>query len=288
MRLASPPNCPLPQTGRSMVDRDDASFSTTHPDYDRDTRYAYRNLGWPWLLALLLVPLILAALLAGLRGDKIETNLHDRSLVALQGAGMSGVKVDFDGRDATLKAGAGAAGRRLTAADLGKAKGIVEGVDGVRVVDIDTAGLRAGGKPRGRHTGAGSPSESPSKPARDCTPATLQKKIDKVVGKDDITFAVGKSAPDAASMKEIAAVAKLLVPCTDVAVQVKGHTDGFSSQKVQQQKSQARADAVVKLLQDGGVTGSITGTGVGSSEPVGDPLRKADRARNRFADITVH
>jgi len=269
-----------------MVDRDDASFSTTHPDYDRDTRFAYRNLGWPWLLALLLVPLILAALLAGLRGGKIETNLHDRSLAALQGAGMSGVKVDFDGRDATLKAGAGAAGRRLTAEDLDQAKGIVEGVDGVRVVDVDTAGLKAGGTPRRQQTGAG-PSESPSEPARDCTPATLQKKINKVVGKDDITFAVGKADPDAASMKEIAAVAKLLAPCTDVAVQVKGHTDAFSSQKVQQQKSQARADAVVKLLQDGGVTGSITGTGVGSSEPVGDPHSDSDRDRNRFADITV-
>jgi outer membrane protein OmpA-like peptidoglycan-associated protein len=271
-----------------MVDRDDASYSSTHTDYERDTdtRFAYRNLGWPWLLALLLVPLILAALLAGLRGGKIETNLHDRSLAALQGAGMSGVKVDFDGRDATLKAARGAAG--LTAADLDKAKGIVEGVDGVRVADVDTAGLKAGGTRTGAATTEPSESStgSPTRAAAGCTPATLQKKIAKVVGKDNITFAVGKTDPDAASMAELAKVAKLLAPCTDVTIEVKGHTDGFSPKKVQKEKSQARADAVVKLLQDGGVTEGITGTGVGSSEPVGDPLGP-DRALNRFADITV-
>jgi hypothetical protein len=113
-----------------MTHGDDASGSTTPEEYDRvtDTRFAYRRLGGPWLLALVLVPLVLAALLGALRGDKIEADLQDRSLVALHAAGLDGASVQFDGRDATLSA---ATGSGLSTADLGTAVAVVEKVDGV-------------------------------------------------------------------------------------------------------------------------------------------------------------
>ena len=118
-----------------MTERDDASSSSTQGELDRDvdTRFAYRNLGWPWLLALLVVPLVLAGALTGIRADKIEDNLQARSVAALGPGGLSGVAVSFDGRDATLSpVGAG------SHTDLAAAAAVVRQVDGVGDVLTDS------------------------------------------------------------------------------------------------------------------------------------------------------
>ena len=108
---------------------------------DVDTRFAYRNVGLVWLLAVFVVPLVLAAALAGVRGDKIEDSLRDRSVAALGSAGLFGVAVVFDGRDATLGAPKDSV---LTPAELESARDVVADVDGVRAADLDSGGSGTG------------------------------------------------------------------------------------------------------------------------------------------------
>ena len=102
-----------------------------------DTRFAYRNLGLAWLVAVLVVPLVLAAVLAVVRGDKIEDNLRDRSMAALSSAGLFAAGVGFDGRDATLNTPTDAP---LSEAALDRARDIVADVDGVRAAELDSSG----------------------------------------------------------------------------------------------------------------------------------------------------
>jgi outer membrane protein OmpA-like peptidoglycan-associated protein len=90
-----------------------------------------------WLLAAVLVPAILAAVLLVTRTGPTEDDLRDRSLAALQAKGISGVQVTINGRDATVVVPAGA--------DAKLARDVVAGVDGVRVAstsgstDLDVA-----------------------------------------------------------------------------------------------------------------------------------------------------
>lgn len=263
-----------------MADRDDPTSSWSHTESERDvdTRFAHRNLGGAWWLALLLVPLLLAALLTGLRGSTIEDALKDRSQAALSAAGLDGVNLDFDGRDATLS-GAG-----LSAADLEKARGIVGAVDGVRVADVDTSGVS--GTPTDGATDAPSDTTTTAD-AMACEPATVQSAIDAEIGDDMVTFGEAKVVPDAASQSELAEVAALLAECTDLTITVTGHTDAGWPTAKQMTKSKERAEAVVTILTDAGVQATFAAEGVGSTEPLGEMDTQAGKDRQRFAGITV-
>lgn len=86
----------------------------------------------PLLLSLLLVPALLALLVLVFSGQSIEDKLTTASNAALGNAGLGSVGVSFDGRDGTL-----------TGVPQGRedeARKAVEEVDGVRVVDLGTAG----------------------------------------------------------------------------------------------------------------------------------------------------
>ncbi|MEU0095144.1 OmpA family protein [Kribbella sp. NPDC006257] len=83
-----------------------------------------RRPGFVWLLAALLVPAVLAAVLLIIRTGPTEDDLRDRSLAALRAQGINGVQVTVDGRDATVVVPAGA--------DPQQARDIVAHVEGVR------------------------------------------------------------------------------------------------------------------------------------------------------------
>lgn len=279
-----------------MADRDDATSSSsyTQTDRDTDTRFAHKNLGWPWLLALLLVPLLLAALLAGLRGGDIETDLKDRSLSELKAKGIdaNGMKLDFDGRDATLKAAAGAG---LSKADLDKAKDVVADVEGVRVADVDTAGLAGSGngseptgEPTDEPTDAASeePSEEPSPEApAPCDAAKTQAAVDKAVGDDNIQFDEGQGDLSPAGLKEVGSIATVLAPCGDVTITVTGFGDIAGAKGP---LPAARAEAVKQALVEGGVVADLV-TAAGSPEPgsLGDNATAEGRDQNRYATVEI-
>lgn len=77
-----------------------------------------------WLLAALIVPVLLAAALLVAKTGSTEDDLRDRSLAALEARGITGVEVEFSGRDATVVVPVGA--------DADQAREVVAAVDGVR------------------------------------------------------------------------------------------------------------------------------------------------------------
>lgn len=280
-----------------MADRDDATSSSSYTQIDRDTdtRFARKNLGWPWLLALLLVPLLLAALLAGLRGSDIESDLKDRSLSDLKAKGIDadGIDLDLDGRDATLKAASGAG---LSKADLDKAKDVVADVEGVRVADVDTAGPASAGS--GDEPSEESPAEDPTDEATDepteeptdepteepteepaaCDVAAVQRQLALILADDYVQFGKGKGDLSGSGATKVGEIGPLLAPCTEATVTVTGYADLNGKNGP---LPMLRAQAVRQALVDAGVSADIiTPTGGGEGE-------FDDRNRNRYAVIEI-
>ncbi|WP_052589338.1 OmpA family protein [Luteipulveratus mongoliensis] len=178
---------------RGKVDGSTSSTSrTTHEvEYDTVTKRVRRGLGGWWWLALLAVPLLLAALATLISRGGIEDDLKADTTKALKGQGISPTKVDFDGRDGTITLPAGA--------DSAKAKKIAEDVDGVRVADVKGAGAAAPAPTETASpaptTESPSPSESASSPAAAAGPFTLTNEGDSIV--------VEGVVPDEATKKSI-------------------------------------------------------------------------------------
>lgn len=99
------------------------------------TRYSKKVPWLPLIIAAIAVPLLLTALatLTGI-GDRepIETDLTARSEQALADAGISGAKVDFEGRDGSISG--------VSPDQQDAAQQAVDGVDGVRVAEVAGAG----------------------------------------------------------------------------------------------------------------------------------------------------
>lgn len=102
----------------------DESRSDNTPAATTSTGLVRRRPALVWVLAALLIPVLLTALLIAVRTGPTEDDLRDRSLAALDARGITGVQVDFSGRDATVVVPAGA--------DATEARAVVAAVDGVR------------------------------------------------------------------------------------------------------------------------------------------------------------
>jgi OOP family OmpA-OmpF porin len=109
-----------------------------------------RRPGLVWLLAVLIVPVLLTAVLLAIRTGPTEDDLRNRSQAALEARGITGVQVQISGRDATVVVPAGA--------DADEARDVVATVDGVRAAQV-------GGQ-------SGDPAQPATRPTRtDATPA---------------------------------------------------------------------------------------------------------------------
>src|SRR3954454_23099323 len=106
--------------------------------------------GLGWLLAVVAVPVLLTVLLIAVRTGPIEEDLQKRSLAALDAQGITGVWVDFSGRDATVVVPAGV--------DPGVARGGGAGVAAVRTAR--TVGGAAAPGNTARSTTSATPSVS--------------------------------------------------------------------------------------------------------------------------------
>lgn len=120
-----------------------------------------RRPGFVWLLAAVLVPVLITALVIGINTKPTEDDLRQRSLAALDARGITGVQVDFSGRDASVVVPAGA--------DATEAQKVVAAVDGVRTAHADSTGQLAAGPTGAPSTGpaeepAGTPSAELSTP----------------------------------------------------------------------------------------------------------------------------
>jgi outer membrane protein OmpA-like peptidoglycan-associated protein len=96
--------------------------------------------------------MLVAAVLLVVKTASTEDDLRDRSLAALQARGITGVQVQFSGRDATVVVPAGG--------DASEARDVVAAVDGVRAANARGGGA---GQPAAAATSATTP--TPADPA---------------------------------------------------------------------------------------------------------------------------
>jgi outer membrane protein OmpA-like peptidoglycan-associated protein len=226
-------------------------------DWVTRQRWGRRSPGGLWFLAVLVVPLLLAAALTTLHGDDLESDLQRRTLSALEANGIKGAKVEFDGRDATVKLP-----KRLPRGmDHGDVQSVVTGVDGVRV-----ATLEGGVSNREGSTNT----EPPTSSEPDCH--DVQHGVDTILGADKLSFGDDSATVQGDEKRQLGEVAELLVAC-DASVEVIGYADPGAERTTV--LAQQRADAVAGVLEAVGVT-------VNASEGAG-----AGRDLSRYASIVV-
>lgn len=178
-----------------MTENDGTRMSTGRKNVDTDstTRWARRSPGWPWWLALLLVPLLLAALVAGVAHGSIQDSLTGKAKAALAAKGLDGVGVSFSGRDGTLRVPSGV--------DAAAAKKAVAGVDGVRVAKVaggsgaDSTAGKDSGKDPGEDAGSQVEAASPYSLSSDGKAVTVTATVPDDTAKkallDEVKGAVG-------------------------------------------------------------------------------------------------
>jgi OOP family OmpA-OmpF porin len=158
----------------------DENRSDPIPAVATSTGLVRRRPGFVWLLAALLVPAVLAAVLLVTRTGPTEDDLRDRSLAALQAQGINGAQVTIDGRDATVVVPAGA--------DAKQARDVVAGVEGVRVATATGDSVEV----------AATPSQDPSEPADQTpTPQVVEAAIAPFsLSRTDTSFTVSLAVQD--------------------------------------------------------------------------------------------
>ncbi|MBR3745072.1 MAG: OmpA family protein [Bacteroidales bacterium] len=103
---------------------------------------------------------------------------------------------------------------------------------------------------------------------------------------NNILFETGKATLKPESMEEIQKVAEYMKKNPQARFEVQGHTDNVGSDKTNDPLSQARAEAVVKALEEQGVDPfNLRPVGKGSHEPVADNSTDAGRAKNRRVEF---
>lgn len=239
------------------------------------------RVGW-WVAAALAVPLLLAGVGQLWVAPGVGEDLRQRAEAALAAAGLGGVAVTMDGRDAELGGVPGGAQAGAVAA--------VAAVPGVRDVTVDARStappvpMPTTASPTG--TGllpVGPPVTAPSgvlptSPAADgglapAARAALAERLAAAVAAVPITF-----APDSAELVGAAAgtareVARLLAAEPAARVSVEGHVaDTPGAPDVAQRLSERRAAVVAEALVAGGVErGRITTTGRAAEQPLATP-----------------
>jgi outer membrane protein OmpA-like peptidoglycan-associated protein len=199
-------------------------------------RWGHHSPGGLWWLAVLVVPVLLAAAFTTVQGDDLEADLQKRTLSALEANRIKGATVEFDGRDATVKL----PNRLPRGMDRGDVQSVVTGVDGVRVAELE-------GGAASRDSSTKSPSPAPGEP--DCNDA--QRGVDQILGADEVSFGDGSATVRGDEKRQLSEVAELLVAC-DASVEVIGYADPGADRT--SLLAQQRADAVAGVLEAVGVT----------------------------------
>ena len=105
---------------------------------------------------------------------------------------------------------------------------------------------------------------------------------------DDLHFESGTTRLTPEGQRTAASLLSVLKAYPSVKVILEGHTDATGDAAANKTLSQQRADAVKRMLVDGGVaTDRIETQGYGQERPVADNTTDAGRARNRRLELVV-
>jgi outer membrane protein OmpA-like peptidoglycan-associated protein len=266
---------------------DEPASADTTVRRETSTRWAHRGLAGPWWLALLIIPLLLAALLAWAKGGDIEGDLKAKADTALAAHGITGATVEADGRDLSLTL----PDPLPAGVDASSAEAAVGDIDGVRTVEV--AGGSAGTDDLSADPSDGMTDETTGgttggtgAPATTGAPGScldLQKKVNATLGRNLVAFGEASARLAGDELQQVTAVGGILAACGS-SVSVAGHTDNTA--RPTSTLSQRRADAVAAVLRGAGV--KVTkAEGVGAADPLGDNSTARGRDLNRFATIVV-
>ena len=104
----------------------------------------------------------------------------------------------------------------------------------------------------------------------------------------NLFFAFNSAEIESKSTAEIAHLTRFMRQNPHVRIEIVGHTDNIGTETYNRQLSQARADALRRVLIEQNIdSGRIAASGRGSSEPVADNATETGRAANRRVEIHI-
>jgi len=120
------------------------------------------------------------------------------------------------------------------------------------------------------------------------TPEECEMRIAEIQLENKINFEPGSSQIDESGSAIMDEIADILRECGEVRLEIGGHTDSQGREVMNQQLSQARAQAVLNELRQRRVlTASITAKGYGESEPIADNDSEEGREANRRIEFRL-
>lgn len=170
--------------------------------------------------------------------DAIESDLTQRSVIALQESGMAPDGVSFEGRDATLYGSLAMEPNALAA---------VRDVEGVRSV---TAGSTRSNYQVLAESGDNRKGVSSALAGRALSTAALRAQVNKLQTRAPIRFAPNSTVLSPQALDTVGKIAGLLGESPDARLQVAGHAAGYTdaSEEDVDAAAQGRADAVYAEL----------------------------------------
>ena len=120
------------------------------------------------------------------------------------------------------------------------------------------------------------------------TPDECEAEIAAILSARKINFEPGSATPDSEAGGIIDDIAEILKQCGEVRMEIGGHTDSQGREVMNQQLSQARAQAVLNALRDRRVlTSNFTAKGYGEEQPIADNETEEGREANRRIEFKL-
>ena len=120
------------------------------------------------------------------------------------------------------------------------------------------------------------------------TPDECEAKIAEILKVRKITFEPGSDTVDATSLGTLDEISEVLGNCTELRMEIAGHTDSQGRETMNEALSKSRALAVLNALRDRLVaTSSFTAEGYGETKPIASNDTEEGREANRRIEITL-
>ena len=120
------------------------------------------------------------------------------------------------------------------------------------------------------------------------TPEECIKLLNEAVNKRKITFAPSSTDIEQDGQDTIDEIAEILPNCKSVEIEIGGHTDSQGREVMNEQLSQARADAVLNAIMARRVlVSNLSARGYGESQPIADNETEEGREANRRIEFRL-
>lgn len=217
-----------------------------------------RTVYWIAILGFILICLLCIRVNA----PRIEQDLRQKSLAALQQGGISHEDISFRGQDAILAGTVASPGLKA------RIREIVAGVEGVRAVD-DRLAVAA---PEAQTEPVSPPGQSPG----------------QLLGEKKVEFSSGSFALSSQSLSVLDEAARILKDYPHTTLEIAGHADSSGKETYNLELSRKRAEAVKEYLITKGIAATRLHTaGYGAGKPVADNATPEGRQKNRRVEFLI-